>query len=198
MITVLGISGSMRYPSHTHTLLDIALAAARDSGARVELLDLRTLDLPIYTPGLSSMPPVVTEIRDMVNDAHAYIIGTPEYHGNLSGALKNLFDYLYPEVNGKLFGCVVATGNDVGTTSLVALREIIASLHAWVLPYGVIAALPDFDTAGHLTNNRIRDRLLRLGRDVTIYGNLLFERYARDSILGGGPNLGFAPWHARE
>lgn len=188
----------MRYPSHTHTLLDIALSAARDAGARVELLDLREMDLPIYTPGQTTALPAIEELRARVMDAHAVIVGTPEYHGSPSGALKNCFDYLYPEVNGKLISCVVATGNDIGTTSLVALREIIASLHAWTLPYGVISSQPDFDSAGHLVNTRIRDRLLRLGRDTTIYGEILHERFMRDSVLGGGAQLGFAPWHARE
>ncbi|MHB9133208.1 MAG: NADPH-dependent FMN reductase [Armatimonadota bacterium] len=198
MITVLGVSGSMRWPSHTHTLMEVALGAARESSARVELLDLRTIDLPLYDPRPDRTPPQVAEMRERVADAHALIVGTPEYHGSLSGTLKNFFDYLYPEVNGKLIGFLIATGNDMGATALNHFRDIASYLHAWSLPYSAYAMLEDFDESGHLINMRVRDRLLRLGRDTVMYGELLYDRFQRDCIVGGGPQLGFAPWHARE
>lgn len=198
MITVLGISGSMRWGSHTHTMLDIALGAARESGARVEVLDVRELNLPIFDPRAEGTSAVAAELRERVADAHAYLVGSPEYHGGASGALKNLFDYLYPEVNGKLFGFAVAAGNDLGTSALAQLREMATYLRAWVLPYGAQTELADFDQSGHLLNERARDRLLRLGRDVAVYGSLLYAQFRRDSIPGGGAHLGFAPWHARD
>jgi len=198
MITVLGITGSMRWPSHTHMMMEVALRAARESGARVELLDLRTLELPMYDPRAGHIPPSVSEIRDRVADAHAYLLGTPEYHGSISGALKNFLDYLYPEINGKLFGFLVSTGNDLGTSALTHLREIVSYVHAWSLPYSVAASMEDFDEAGHLTDLHLRDRLARLGRDVTVYGQLIYDQFARDRVTGGGAHLGFAPWHAGE
>ena len=198
MITVIGIAGSMRWPSHTHAMLEVTLGAARESGSRVELIDVHTLDLPLYDPRVRDAPPVVTELRERMADAHAYIIGSPEYHGGMSGALKNLLDYLYPEVNGKLFGIVVATGSDDGTSALAQLRTTIHAMHAWCLPYAATAGSDDFDESAHLASARVRETLLRLGRDVAIYGELLYERFARDRVLGGGVQLGFAPWHARE
>ncbi|MHB9025966.1 MAG: NADPH-dependent FMN reductase [Armatimonadota bacterium] len=198
MITILGITGSLRWPSHTHTLMEIALGAARESGARVELLDLRAVELPLYDPRSTQLPPIVTELRERVADAHAYIVGTPEYHGSLSGTLKNCLDYLFPEVSGKVFGFIVATGNDIGSSAFAHLREIVTYLHAWSLPYDAYAMLPDFDESGHLVNPRVRDRLYRLGRDVAVYGELIYDRFGQDRISGGGPQYGFAPWHAEE
>lgn len=183
----------MRWPSHTHTLLELALNAAREAGARVELLDIRLLELPIYEPFAGHPAPAVTELRELVADAHALLIGTPEYHGGMSGALKNVFDYLYPEVNGKLLGLVVATGTDMGTSAVGQLREMAGYLGAWTLPAAVTAGIADFDEAGQLANPRVVDRLQRLGRDLTVYGEQLFERFRQDSVSGGGPEYGFAP-----
>lgn len=197
MITITGIAGSMRWPSHTHALLEIALGAARENGARVELLNMHALDIPLYDPRMQDIPPSVAELRERVADAHAVIIGTPEYHGSMSGALKNVLDYLYPEVNGKLVGIIVATGADEGASAVAQLRTVLHFMHAWCLPYAVTAGSEDFDESGHLASARVRDALLRLGRDVTVYGELLSTQFARDRVLGGGVHLGFAPWYAR-
>jgi len=178
--------------------METALASARENGARVELLDLRTLDLPMYDPRAGHLPPNINEVRERVTDAHAYLVGSPVYHGSISGALKNFFDFLYPEVNGKLFGFILATGNDLGETALTHLTTISQHFHSWCLPYGAIAALEAFDEAGHLINRQIYDRLLRMGRDIAVYGEMLYDRFSRDTVEGGGPQLGFAPWHARE
>lgn len=196
MITILGISGSMRWPSHTHSLLEIALGAARESGARVELLDLHVQDLPLYEPRAHDIPPAVTEFRERCADAQAFILGTPEYHGSMSGALKNALDYLYAEASGKLFGALVATGSGQAATVHAHLRDIVSAYHAWSLPYGVTAELADFDDAGHVATTRLRETLLRFGRDMAVYGAMLYEQFSHDRVLGGGVQHGFAPWHA--
>jgi hypothetical protein len=74
---------------------------------------------------------------------------------------------------------------------------MVEFLGAWALPYAATATMTDFDESTGLTNARVRDRLQRLGRDVAVYGELLYDRYTRDAVPGGGPDLGFAPWHAR-
>ncbi|HEX2951231.1 MAG TPA: NAD(P)H-dependent oxidoreductase [Armatimonadota bacterium] len=198
MITVLGISGSLRWPSRTHTMMDIALSSARESGARIELLDLRTYALPLFDPQRIRNFPLIEEVRERMDDAHAYVIGTPEYHGSYSGVLKNLFDYLANEISGKVCGLVVAAGTDQGISALSQLQTMIHYLHAWTLPYGVTASGDDFDNSGQLATSGIRDALTRLGRDVTVYGDLIYDRFSHDRVAGGGAKLGFAPWYAEK
>lgn len=178
-------------------MMEVALGAARDAGARVELLDLRMVELPLYDPRQRTPPPQAVELRERAADAHAFLVGTPEYHGSVSGALKNVLDYLYHETHGKLFGLVVAAGIDEGSRTVSHLRDMVEFLGAWALPYAATATMTDFDESTGLTNARVRDRLQRLGRDVAVYGELLYDRYTRDAVPGGGPDLGFAPWHAR-
>jgi len=44
-----------------------------------------------------------------IDRAGAYILGTPDYHGSISSALKNFLDHFWQEFAGKLFASVVAS-----------------------------------------------------------------------------------------
>jgi NAD(P)H-dependent FMN reductase len=195
MVTVLGICGSLREHSHTRILVKEALAAAARCGARTAILDLRELPLPLFDPDVSyESHPHVVHLLQAVREADCYIVGTPEYHGCMSGGLKNLFDYVYTEISGKLFGICAATGGSQGVSSLDNLRACLLYCHAWVLPYNVGAYQKDFDEKGNIINDQVKDRLMRLGRDVAIYGPLLYEQFRRDLLAGQGEMRGFAEW----
>ena len=60
--------------------------------------------------------------------AHGLLLGTPEYLGYLSGAMKDFLDRTFYEVEGKLqplpCGIFISAGND-GTGALTALRRIM-------------------------------------------------------------------------
>jgi NAD(P)H-dependent FMN reductase len=56
---IVGLGGSLREPSRSRAALEVALDGAATAGARVELLDLRDLQLPMYSPGLEADAPVV-------------------------------------------------------------------------------------------------------------------------------------------
>ncbi|MBZ0275692.1 MAG: NAD(P)H-dependent oxidoreductase [Anaerolineae bacterium] len=49
---IVGIGGTLRPGSTSLTALNTALSAAAAAGADTTLLDLRTLNLPMYDPGL--------------------------------------------------------------------------------------------------------------------------------------------------
>ncbi|HEY3377320.1 MAG TPA: NAD(P)H-dependent oxidoreductase [Armatimonadota bacterium] len=198
MISVLGISGSPQWPSHTRTMLDVAFDAVRHSGARVELLDIRDWNLPPYSPQPRKVTPQIHELRERFADASAYLLATPAYHGGMSGMLKTLLDYVADDIGGKLFGLLITTERDDAGSTAAQLRDILSASLAWALPYDAVGAPDDFAAPGLLTAQRLRERLQRLGRDVAVYGDLLAARFARDRVLGGGVQLGFAPWFAHE
>ncbi|MFW6093740.1 MAG: flavodoxin family protein [Pseudomonadota bacterium] len=60
--------------------------------------------------------------------AHGVLLGTPEYLGYMSGAMKDFLDRTFYEVEGKLqplpCGIFISAGND-GTGALTAIRRII-------------------------------------------------------------------------
>jgi NAD(P)H-dependent FMN reductase len=46
----------------------------------------------------------ITKIRDVLNWTDVLVLGSPNYHGSISGVLKNFLDYYFNEFVGKSFG----------------------------------------------------------------------------------------------
>ena len=117
-IRVVGICGSLREESHTRTAVRIALDGAGRLGADTSLIDLRDYELPLcdgredentYSDG-------VHRLRREVGTASGLILGTPEYHGGLSGVLKNAMDLMgFDEFQGKMVGLVGVSGGGAGS-----------------------------------------------------------------------------------
>jgi len=89
-ISIAGICGSLRKDSYTRQAVRIALQGAEEVGAETRLIDLRDYEL-IFCDGKedeASYPAGVFRLRSDVKRAQGLILGTPEYHGNLSGVLR--------------------------------------------------------------------------------------------------------------
>ena len=90
----LTISGSLRAASSNTAALE-ALALLAPPEVTVRRYD--GLDrLPAFNPDLESgdLPDEVARLRTLVGQADALVISSPEYARGLSGALKNLLDWL--------------------------------------------------------------------------------------------------------
>lgn len=194
---ILGVSGSLRTGANTLRLVELGLEAARECGAEVELLDLRQHQLPLYEAHEEyEENETVSRVIELVENADGLIVGSPEYHGCMTGATKNFFDFLYREIAGKLFGLVAATGGSNGTGCFDNMRAAIQYCHGWALPYNVAASGRDFDTDGNLTNVKVTDRLRRMGRDMAVYAPLLLGRFQQDLAEKSPARPGFAHWLA--
>ena len=103
-------------------------------------------------------------------EADAILIGTPEFHGSISGVLKTALDLLSKtEFRNKIVGIIGVAGGQLGAIdSLNCLRTICTSLHAWVLPQQVSISESNkvFDESGNILNISIKDRLLEIGRNL--------------------------------
>ena len=71
-----------------------------------------------------------------VEQADAILLGTPDYHGSISGATKNFLDHFWHEFAGKLFVTLVAS-HEKGLTATDQIRTVARQCYAWTLPYGV-------------------------------------------------------------
>src|SRR3954452_7994541 len=89
---ILGISGSLRRGSHNRRLLRAAGDALPPG---VDLVEWEGLaGLPAFDEDLESTPPPpVQDFLDLVEQADAILIATPEYNASLPGALKNALDW---------------------------------------------------------------------------------------------------------
>src|SRR3712207_180352 len=92
-LRIVGLGGSLEQPSASLSALKLALAAAAAKGAQTELLDLRTLELPLYRRSLEP-PADATRLAQTMSEADGFLWSTPLYHGTVSGAFKNALDWL--------------------------------------------------------------------------------------------------------
>jgi NAD(P)H-dependent FMN reductase len=86
------ISGSTR-PGSTNTAALRTAAGLEVPGVAAALWE-RLVDVPAFVPGDDAAPPVVRELRRLLESADAVVLCTPEYAGTLPGSLKNALDWL--------------------------------------------------------------------------------------------------------
>ena len=178
-IKVLGVGGSMREDSYSSRAVRLCLESARRRGAEVRLLDLRTAGLPMFRPDAEAQA-AVEEVGRSVQWADAFVLGSPDYHGSMSGAMKNFLDFHWENFAGKLFGYVCAS-HEKGLTAMEQMRTAVRQCYGWSLPYGVsVHGEHDFDNSGAISNARLQGRLEMLSRDLTIYGELIHGQFIRD------------------
>lgn len=177
-VRVIGLCGSLRPGSFTRHAVELALAGADEAGAEVEFIELGKLDLP-HCNGRGADWAAHTGIaylRNAVQLAHGAIWGTPEYHGSLSGVLKNALDLTELEDwRGRVIGLLGISGGSTGPTSAInAMRHVGRGLDAWVLPrqVAIAAAHKVFDPQGEPISPDLRERLLKLGRETARYSRI--------------------------
>jgi len=175
---VVSISGSLRAGSTTEQALQVALQGAAAAGAEVEMVDLAHFDLP-WCDGRAdeaSYGGDTARLRAVIAGADAIIMGSPEYHGSLSGSLKNAIDLLGPDhLQGKLIGLIATARGPAGAmNTLNHLRHIARWVGAWVLPHQV--SIPEAAAAfsgGEVVRAGLEDDLTEMGRELVRYGGLL-------------------------
>lgn len=96
-VRILGIGGSTRQESRTLSVLKAVLALGEAQGATTTLAAVRELDLPVYNEDipLDEQPAALHWLLERMREADGFIIGSPTYHGTISGALKNVLDALH-------------------------------------------------------------------------------------------------------
>ena len=136
MVKFVGIAGSLRPESYTYLALIQAVDRLKALDAEVEVLDLRTMNLPLSNGG-NEYPdhPDVERLRTAVKQADGLILATPEYHGSVSGVLKNALDLMsFDQLDGKVSGLISVLGGQPNSNALNHLRLIMRWVHAWVIP----------------------------------------------------------------
>ena len=89
---IVGLGGTTREGSSTEKALSLSLRAAASQGADTLLLCGSDIDLPAYVPAATSNTKA-NRVTAELGRADGIILGTPGYHGGLSGLVKNALDY---------------------------------------------------------------------------------------------------------
>ena|ERR1700687_1508658 len=175
---VLGVGSSLRESASSTTALSIALDFAKKQGAEIRLLDLKQTKLPLYDPTANHSISEVKKVQDDVNWSDALILSTPDYHGSMSGAMKNFLDYFWAEFAGKTFGYICAS-HEKGLTAMDQMRTAVRQCYGWSIPYGVSVNDSDDFIDGKITS-KLESRLDMLARDLVVYGILIRQQFVTD------------------
>ena len=174
-IRVVGIGGSLSAQSASLAALKIALEGAAEGGAETELFDIRSLDLPMYSPDLREVPASVHRLCDAVHAAAGLLWSSPLYHGTISGSFKNALDWFQllsdrkpAYLTDKVVGLISTAGGTQGLQAVNTMEFVVRALRGWAVP--LVIPIPQawrvFDREG-LHDETISKQLHALGREVT-------------------------------
>ncbi len=186
-LKVLAVVGSLQRASVTRSVIHHVAEQLRKGGCRVDVLDFQKEPLALYNPDVAHDLPGYAELQARVDRADVIVLGTPDYHGSLSGAMKNFLDHFWHEFAGKLFATVVAS-HEKGLTVTDQLRTIARQCYAWTLPYGVSFAEEVDVKEGKVVSEVLQKRLDILVRDTRVYGELLARQRQAD-LAGNEPGF---------
>ena len=180
-IRILAVGSSLREGSYSTFAARMALDLSnKNYGAVTNFLDLRHTKLPIFDPDDSSQKNI--QVGHLVKWADAFMLATPDYHGSMSGAMKNFLDHFWEEFAGKTFGYICAS-HEKGLTVMDQMRTAVRQCYGWSLPYGIsIDGEQDFNNKGEIINTMLNKRLRMLARDLVVYGSLIRGQFLQDII----------------
>ena len=177
-INIVCLGGSMENKSSTLAVLKHAAVKLKELGADVYVTDIRTLDLPLFSyKALLSMKNLkFTELVKKIKEADGFIFASPEYHGSVSSAFKNVIDYLeilsketHPYLSLKPVGCIALGGaENAGYATLNAMISIVHNLRGVVAPNSLAIGYGNshFDNKGNLNSEVIIKRVNRLTEEL--------------------------------
>jgi NAD(P)H-dependent FMN reductase len=187
-INVLGVAGSMRQDSYSTLGLRMVLEEAKKYYSESYLLELRDINLPLYDPSgpssndlsFNNSNNVLEKITTALKWADALVLASPDYHGSMSGTLKNFLDYFWEDFAGKTFGYIIAS-HEKGLTVADQMRTAVRQCYGWSMPYNIsINGEKDFDSKGNLVNSALVKRIKMLARDLVTYGALIRRQFLQD------------------
>src|SRR2546428_8835249 len=174
-LNVLAVVGSLHRDSVTRAVIGYVASRFRAEGCLVDVLDFEKEPLALYNPDTAHELPGYPELQARVERADVVVLGTPDYHGGISGAMKNFLDHFWHEFAGKLFATIVAS-HEKGLTVTDQLRTVARQCYAWTLPYGVSFIEGEDVKNGKLVGAPLEKRLAMFIRDTRGYGTLLAQQ----------------------
>ena len=177
-IKIAGIGGSLEKKSATFAALKFTMEESAKLGADIIVYDIAKFDLPIYNPS-KTIEDAGGNFKEFLNEIHSadgYIFASPEYHGSVSGAFKNVMDFLEhladydpPYLLNKPAGCIaVGGGEDSGITTIQTMVNIVHNFKA-ITPYKNVVISPAnkfFNSDKEISSDIVKRRLTRLANEV--------------------------------
>ena len=164
-LKILGLAGEYRSSSKSGMLVNAALAIAAEHGAEVVFWDLAEQPLPLVGEDGCWSHPNVQAFQTLLTECDAFFLSSPEYHGTMSGVMKNTMDWMYDKhVGGKVFGLMSTLGGVTNANTLNHMRISLRWLHGWPVPeqLAIGHVKEAFNDDGQLKDAGLQERLSSL------------------------------------
>ena len=186
-LNIMTVASSLNEQSVTRVVILDVSDALQAAGCNVDVLDLAKEPLPMVNTDTTFGADYYAPLRERVSRADVYVLGTPDYHGGMSGALKNFLDHFWKEFTGKLFAPVVAS-HEKGLTVHDQIRTVARQCYSWSLPYAVSFNDKEDIADGAVKSDYLKGRLEMLVGDVQAYGKALAAQREND-LNGDAPSF---------
>lgn len=164
--TVAYIVGSMSADSLNRRLMGAIIAAAPEG---IEFVEVPITDLPVYNPDNDGdFLPLARRGKEIIEQADALVVVTPEYNRSMSGVLKNAIDWFSRPWGEKSFSgkkvCVAsaAISPQEGKTARAHLKDCLRVVEAEPVDeaeIGLFVGKDAFTEDGHLVDDDKRARV---------------------------------------
>lgn len=186
-LKILAVVGSMNEKSVTRVVINYVSRELTAAGSSVDVVDFQKEPLALFNPDTAYDSPIFSALKGRVEQADVILLGTPDYHGSISSAMKNFLDHFWREFAGKLFVTIVAS-HEKGLTVTDQLRTVARQCYAWTLPYGVSFQDNQDVKDGQIVSDSFKNRLQMMIRDTRVYGKLLADQRRAD-LSGSEPGF---------
>lgn len=178
---ILAFSGSLRVESFNQKMVKVAAEGAKAAGAEVTVISLREYPLPLMDEDLeaaSGLPENARNLKDLFKSHDGVLLASPEYNGSVTAALKNAIDWVSRplgddeplEAFGNKVWCIMSAspGGLGGIRGLIHLRSLLGGIRVHVIPqqHALGGAGDKFDAQGKLTDEKLRESVMGLGRTL--------------------------------
>ncbi|HEY4123206.1 MAG TPA: NAD(P)H-dependent oxidoreductase [Rhizomicrobium sp.] len=191
-VKLIAFSGSTRSASHNRRLVEIAAEGARAAGAEVEVIDLKSFNLPFYDADLEEaegLPASAAKLKELFLASDGFLVASPEYNGSLPGFLKNAIDWAsrpgpgetattLRAFRGKVAGIMsTSPGPWGGVRGLAHLRQILSGMNVLVAAeqLAVPNAADAFEANGTLKNAAYHKMIEAIGARTAHLGRAMKE-----------------------
>jgi FMN reductase len=179
VLNVLAVVGSLNRNSVTRIVVNDVAEKLRTRGCAVDVLDFFHEPLALFNPDSAYDSAPFATLKQRVERADAFVLGTPDYHGSMSSAIKNFLDHFWQEFAGKLFATIVSS-HEKGLTVTDQLRTVVRQCYAWSLPYGVSFSEREDLKDGQVSSDSLKKRLEMFAHDFRVYGEVLAKQRRAD------------------
>jgi FMN reductase len=183
---IVGISGNLRRPSRTRTLVE----AVATKVARIQQISFSIYDVVDAGSGLGTalqrneLTAEAEYLVRAIERADALIVGTPVYKGSYTGLFKHLFDFVDPKALENTPVVLTATGGGLRHALVVEhqLRPLFGFFSALVVPTTVYVSDQDF-IDGKLADREVSERVEMAAQQLAGMIQASFARNLRPALL---------------